>query len=353
MNDKQIEIKKPLLTNVVEIRLILVFLLVFYHAFAPYSGGWEPILGYPEVKLYWWLDKISYASMLETFVFVSGFVYGFQVRIKGDGKLAFKPLLLGKFKRLIIPSIVFSLFYLLLFRGGVNMPVPQIVYNLVAGTGHMWFLVMLFWCFIELWIIERTNISPKIIISCLFIIASFPAQFLPLHLGHSLYYLIFFYLGYHIQRCEIAISNFYCLKWISIFAIAFIVLFPLLTFLREFFIASTGGGVIIRSVQLICCNIAKITYAIIGVFLIFSIVGYYDNKKNEPISKALIELSTLCMGVYIFQQFILKALYDLTDMPLLFGPYWLPWIGFIIAFIGSLLLSWLFHQTRVGRFLIG
>lgn len=65
------------LTNVIIIRPILIVLLVFYHAFAIYSGAWDPIEGYPEVPVYWWLDKLSYAFMLEMFVFISGYVFGF------------------------------------------------------------------------------------------------------------------------------------------------------------------------------------------------------------------------------------------------------------------------------------
>lgn len=78
--------EKKLLTNVAVIRPILIVLLVFYHAFAPYSGAWEPIEGFPEIPAYWWLDWLSYAFMLEMFVFVSGYVFGYQVRTKGESK---------------------------------------------------------------------------------------------------------------------------------------------------------------------------------------------------------------------------------------------------------------------------
>ena len=74
------------LTEVVIIRLFLIVLLVLYHSFAPFSGGWNPIGNYPDVRAYWWLAKLSYAFMLEMFVLVSGYVFGFQVRTKGPEK---------------------------------------------------------------------------------------------------------------------------------------------------------------------------------------------------------------------------------------------------------------------------
>jgi len=79
--------EKMYLSDAAIIRIILVVLLVLYHAFAPFSGAWSPIEGYEEVAAYWWLDKLSYAFMLETFVFVSGYVFGYQVRMKGEIKL--------------------------------------------------------------------------------------------------------------------------------------------------------------------------------------------------------------------------------------------------------------------------
>ena len=143
------------LADVVVIRNILIVLLVFYHAFAIYSGAWSPIKGFPEIKTYWWLDKLSYAFMLELFVFVSGYVFGYQVRVKGESKLQAKDLFWGKFKRLMIPCMVFSLLYILLF-GHITQPIQKTLYGLMNGVGHMWFLPMLFWCFVGTWIIEKS-----------------------------------------------------------------------------------------------------------------------------------------------------------------------------------------------------
>lgn len=38
---------KKILTDVCAIRLILIILLVLYHAFAIFCGGWTPLDGYP------------------------------------------------------------------------------------------------------------------------------------------------------------------------------------------------------------------------------------------------------------------------------------------------------------------
>lgn len=60
-----------------------------------------------------------------------------------------------------------------------------------------------------------------------------------------------------------------------------------------------------------------------------------------------------CMGVYIFQQFILIALYYHTGLPRLCGSYALPWVGFALTVPLSFAGTYLMRKTRWGRFLVG
>lgn len=75
--------KSNIIYEVVPIRLFLIVMLVFYHAFAIFSGAWEQLDGYPKIYVYDVMDKLSYACLLETFVFISGYILGYQVRWKG------------------------------------------------------------------------------------------------------------------------------------------------------------------------------------------------------------------------------------------------------------------------------
>ena len=236
--------KKNILSNVVVIRNILIILLVFYHAFAIYSGAWAPIQGFPEVPVYWWLDKLSYAFMLELFVFVSGYVFGYQVRVKGESKLQAKDLFWGKFKRLMIPCIVFSLLYILLL-GDITQPIQKTLYGLFDGVGHMWFLPMLFWCFVGMWIIEKIHLKPKWSVPLLIIASLGSFLPLPLRMGTAMYFMVFFYVGYVIQRNNISLDWLYTKRSAIITTISFIILFPAFTLLKEQIgVASTrwGGG---------------------------------------------------------------------------------------------------------------
>lgn len=342
--------QKQLLTNVAIIRPILIVLLVFYHAFAPYSGAWAPIEGFPEIRTYWWLDKLSFAFMLEMFVFISGYVFGYQVRIKGESKLDTKKLLWGKFKRLIIPSMVFSLLYILLLKD-ITQPLYRTIYDVINGVAHMWFLPMLFWCFVGVWIIEKLHLRSRLVLPILFLSSLFSFVPIPLQLGHTMYYMLFFYIGYIFQRKDICFDKYYSLCNAIVLFAAFIILFPLLTLLKEY-MNNLGEGLVIKVISRAFSNLAMLSYSSIGVMMAFVIVGIAE-KHPHTLPMWLITVGNLCMGVYLIQQFILMGLYKHTSFPEIFGPFYLPWVGFFIALVGSFLLSYLLNKTKIGRFLIG
>lgn len=231
--------QKQLLTNVAIIRPILILMLVFYHAFAIYSGAWSPIVGFPEIKLYWWLDWLSYAFMLETFVFVSGYVFGYQVRTKGESVLSARRLIPKKFRRLIIPSMFFSLLYIVLF-GNIGQPISATIYGMLDGTAHMWFLPMLFWCFIGIWVIEKLRMQVKIALPLLLVVCVCSHVALPLRIGDTMYYMLFFYVGYVLQRRDVKVDVFYTPRTAVSLVLAIAVLFPSSTILQN----ALSGGVL-------------------------------------------------------------------------------------------------------------
>ncbi len=347
---------KSLLLDVSILRPVLIVLLVFYHAFAIYSGAWKPISGFPEVKFYWWLDKLSYASMLETFVFMSGYVFGYQVRTKGDVKLEAKNLFLSKFKRLIIPSMIFSLLYILFFQGTTQSFI-SISYDIVNGVAHMWFLPMLFWCFVGVWVIEKMKLTPKLVLALLILCSIFWIVPLPFQMGETMYYLLFFYTGYLIQRVNVNMKLCYTPRFILIIFISFIVLFPSLTLFREHAEDIVGGAfsgdLIVKYVSYFLSNIAKLVYSTLGLVLLFIVVGNAIEKHPHNLPQWIIEVGEYCMGVYLFQQFVLKGLYNYTGLSTVLGPYSLPWVGFVVTLFFSLALSYVLRKTNVGRFLIG
>jgi fucose 4-O-acetylase-like acetyltransferase len=197
---------KEHLTEVDYIRVILIFTLVGFHAFAPFCGAWPPISD-TQIPTYWWVGKFYYSFMLEAFVFISGYVFGFQVRQKGAQLLSMNAIVRSKLKRLLLPSIVFSIIYLLIFGLKDGESIAQACYSIIDGRGHMWFLPMLFWCFIYIAFVEKFDFRTRTVV-----IAAFTCSFLsflplPFRMGSALYYFPFFYVGYAIRHKELKISN--------------------------------------------------------------------------------------------------------------------------------------------------
>lgn len=341
------------LSNIVVIKPILVILLVFYHAFAIYGGSWEPLPDYPEIAVYWWLDKISYACMLELFVFVSGYLFGFQVRTKGAEKLRAKNLFGNKLKRLIIPSIVFSFIYLLLYDD-ISQPVFSTFYHILLGVGHMWFLPMLFLCFVGVWSIERIRLKPHWALMMLLLLSLLSINGLPFDLSLTMYYLVFFYLGYCIQRYNINIERYYSYSNVIISVVLFIISFVSLTILREHLDELfLDPSFIIQTTKFVLGKACQITYSFLGIAMVMLVIGFVQKDLAYKQPQWVICVGNMCFGVYLFQQFFLQGFYYHTTIPSLFGPILLPWVCFIVTLIVSLLATWMFRLTRVGRFLLG
>ena len=139
------------LDEVTLMRSILAILIVLFHAFCCWDGRWKPFDGFEDSPLYGWISRIAFAFALEGFVLISGYLFAFQhitlKRTWGGQKL-----LINKLKRLILPCVFFTAAYFAIFleyKGIMNL-----VFSLLQGRGHMWYLPMLFWCFIGGWIIS-------------------------------------------------------------------------------------------------------------------------------------------------------------------------------------------------------
>lgn len=227
-------------------RPIVIVLLVLMHSFVIYNPSamtWPLPSGIRDVPAYNWIQQISYSFLLEAFTFISGYLYGYA--IYGKGKVySFKELFCNKFKRLIIPSIVFSLLYTPLFYGK-ELVLKTYLYDLICGIGHMWFLPMLFAVFIIVWFLQRIRISELYKLIALLLLAVLSARLPSLFRVNTIcYYLFFFYLGmyfYQKKECWLKIcerSYLFVLGYV-------VVIIPLLLFHQEMMADSklaTGGG---------------------------------------------------------------------------------------------------------------
>lgn len=335
-----------ILYEVIPIRLFLIVMLVFYHAFAVFSGAWTPIAGYPDIPIYGIVDKLSYACLLETFVFISGYILGYQVSRKGvELILNAKSYFTKKLKRLILPSILFSILYVLIFNDS-NESIQGIAYNVLSGAGHMWFLPMLFWCFVFVYLTERFSLSKKCMIALLplMLLASFLP--LPFRIDTAMYYFPFFYAGYYIKKYGLEIKHSDCKSAFALIA-CFILAFVLKINVED--ATQNGGGYFALShiISLIISKSIRFACAAFGVALLLTLSTKLVKHSDTSKWSFLLKLSDCCFGVYIFQQFIL-ILIGQTKLSQNVNPYLYPWIAFAISLVASLLLTVFVRKTKFG-----
>ena len=336
------------LNEITWMRTILAVLIVFMHSFTCYNHSWPEPEGFMDISAYKWLNRIAFSFTLEAFVFISGYLFAFQrITLKRDvGRGKF---LYAKFKRLIVPSIVFSLLYFLLFYDYKGL--PNFVYSIINGCGHMWYLPMLFWCFLGGWILETIPVKDSWKTGLLIVLNLFTLISLPLRLERTAIFLFYFYGGYLVYKYSVIIkpkinSSKVILYWI-VFAVSFIFLRPL----RDHLLRVESDPLYLQVVVSISSRTCQLIYATLGIIAFFCSSVWYT--KKQELSNFSIKLSGCCFGIYLIHQFILKYLYYKTGVPVVVGPYWLPWLGFTLTIISSYYISLGLLKTKIGKFLIG
>lgn len=340
-----------LLSDVVVIRPFAILLLVVMHSFTMYGGGWElPVECHP-VETYWWVAKATYSFMLEIFVFVSGYLFAYQLTERGKAAPSLGQIVRSKLRRLILPSVVFSAIYVVLFTPFEELSFGTL-YKILCGAGHMWFLPMLFWCFIGGWMLLRWRAGNGPKFTLLVILALLSSVSLPLQLDKTCYYLLFFYGGCVVrQHSPSLIARFSNPRSIALIAAVFVVLFVAGTLAIEALSSVSAENYFVRKGIGSACRALMLPYAATGIAVTYFAVNY--RLEHRPLPYWLTVANKYCFAVYICHQFLLKALYYRTPLPGTTGTLLLPFAGFVLALTGSILLALYLNRTRVGRYLLG
>lgn len=147
--------QKKFLMDVVAIRLSLIFLLVVYHALCIYTGAWDsPFIPAIDIPIYNWLGTFIHLSQLESMVFISGLLLGYYAYIRPE-TLSFHSCVVKKAKRILLPCLFFGVIYYVMFYD-LQVSWYSIFWKLFNGCGHLWFLPMIFWCFVLVYLIAIT-----------------------------------------------------------------------------------------------------------------------------------------------------------------------------------------------------
>lgn len=344
---------KNKLQDVVIIRSFAIIFVVAFHAYGMmYASGHFPETQKMYHDLYYNINQLIFKFRMPLFIFISGYLYSHLVLDRGKYP-NFKELIKNKFKRLIIPYWIFT-FIIMITTNSFN------IIKFTSGSySHLWFITMLFWCFIITFLLNKVPFHLKNIVNIAILLTSFSLlqinissfSYKNFTLGFQFlsYWYFWFFLGWNIypikNRIIKVISDYYLyipLILIYILGVTYTVIYIKTdehrTWLGEFANLS------------IVIFIWYITNKYIIVHL----------KENGRLSKALFQINKYSYGIYIFHNWIqpyfisrtMKNLLPLqrwaADYPVLF-----PFAFFIITLITSWLLTKYSLKTRIGRFLIG
>lgn len=338
------------LLDVAVIRITLIFVLVFYHAFCPFTGAWDfPVYNVQPIELYKWLGLISHLFQLEAMVFISGLLFGYTLK-RHPERLTFNYCVVKKAKRLLLPCLFFSAISYFLFYD-LNEQWGTILLKLSNGVDHLWFLPMIFWCFVLCYITECLRIPPPIVLTASIIILALPSVDLFLGLKRVHRFFFFFYFGFAINKEYIKFRFVSKKRYLLLLLTTYLVLciahelLPAVWNASDSFIEKGVRAVVIGTVYFLC------PFSMI-VFL-YSLANKDKVQSYLKRCPQLIVLSSYCYGVYVFHNFILTYLYYHTGFVSAMHNTLFPWIGFVITLILSLLFCHLTLKTRFGRYLIG
>lgn len=335
------------------IRPIAVLLIVLWHTFIIYQGGWHEPDHFEDVEAYWWIAKLAIIFSLELFTFVSGYVFSFQNH-KSPKPFGF--FVKGKAKRLLIPGITFSLLYVFFISGVENVQsVLKLCVDLICGVGHLWYLPMLFVVFIISYFIVKMSIRAVnlLMVVLLSIATIILAIQLPFNISLILYYLPFFLMGYYFYQYRDKINIKLQEGGVFMVFALFVITFLLTTVTKEF----VDNGVLncgkYDSIVRLGIKVVHLVAAFFGVVAAYGFANLYVVKRKGVVPKFLDYLNPYCFGIYLFQQFVIQILYYKTPLFASTGTYFAPWIAFVMTLIVSFSLTYLLRLSKGGRFLIG
>ena len=340
------------LHDVAFIRAIAVVLVVFFHAYGMmYAPAHFPSLSKLYKEIYYNTNSICLWFHMPLFIFISGYLFSYLYIHKGKYRVFWgrKGFLLNKLKRLILPYVIFSLIF------SVSVAILPIQ-SIVSGEySHLWFLSMLFWCFILVHILYQLNVNDNSMLTFILLAIFFLSMFLPyspirfLGLHYLPRWFFWFWLGCAVFRFRHKLF-FTFRKFKAQFT--FPVLYLICMYLQIETVGDYGRDVIRYYAE------TGFLFAVLWVWFIVNacLERYGDSWTQHRIIK---ELSSCSFGIYIFHNWLEPFMISTTAKSFLPLEAWardhvvlFPFIFSSLALMLSYILTKILLKTFVGRKLL-
>ena len=344
--------QKKLLYDVSIIRPLIITMLVLLHSFTKIAHGGGYDNDYQLVDGYQYFAWLIQGFRVETIALIAGYVFSYQSYALGRS-YRFWPFVWKKFKRLIIPMLVFGTVYYFLFLNTADtFSAKEFIVKLLSGCGHLWFLPMLFWCFIFIWMVDHFKLNSWWLLGVLALVSVLPPPGLPLGFSRLPHFVFYVYGGYFLWIKRDGLFK-HCLSWKWI--VPLWVLYVLLVVVSHAVVPEVADtmGRLGKAILLELSRVLKLLMAVCGIMALYLSVCSVTTKEGYKPKSWIVSASDNCYGVYVYHQFVLVLLYFFTPFVSVVHPLLVPWIGFVVIMAVSLLLTCLTLKTKLGKFLIG
>lgn len=327
--------------NCTFVKTVLMILVVLGHSVNFWKGNWfsavEPSFSSNILVL---ISDFVNSFHIYAFVIVSGYVYAFLRIIKGKYP-KYLSFLYNKVLRLIIPFIFTCFIWVApvgCYFNGYSLKECLNRYLLGISPNQLWFLLMLFWCFVFAWPLTKMFKDQAIlslgVVLVFYIVGIVGSHFIPNY--YSIWtgseYLLFFWLGFQIFV--------YRTKFFSIPTYVWIISYFIL-FISERVFAFSG----------VIASLLQVMIHLIGALMAFFTIQWLATKVDWKNSKLFWAFSKKSMPIYLFhQQFIYIIIIWLNGKV---NPYFNAGLNFIVAMLAAFIVSSLLMKFKWTRFLIG
>lgn len=336
---------KERLNDIVILRSVSILLVVFVHCFYIYNYGQLSDIDTVGLSIERVLNlDILNRFRMPMFIFISGFLFSF-LHYKKHKYPRFIDLFKNKFKRLIIPYWVFFPITALCLGKLFHLSIMDFLYPM----GHLWFILMLFWCFVMTKLILVTHLDKRL----LYIMMIFLILYLLSYFSGSITKIvgmsdfsknyIYFFSGFICYKYD----NFLQLRTANVSKIimigcgALLMIWIVLLFMRSSHFSWAKLFSPASSLLIVLFG-----YSIVNKLLN---LGFFKNKLIFE------KINRLSYGIYICHPWIIDSITSnatiitiAKENTLLF-----PLCLFAFVLTCSIIFSELMLKTRVGRFLIG
>lgn len=164
--------KKDFRYDIAILRLLCITTVVFFHAYGMTFVHFSDTTNALYSDKYEMFNQTYLINIaMPMFIFISGFLFGGQLMRKCP-PLSFGNMIKSKFMRLMVPFFVFTVLFMFTQNAVSWDPFYQWTYS------HLWFLPMLFWCFVVTYFLRPLILNDSFTVGILTIILLFAIAFL-------------------------------------------------------------------------------------------------------------------------------------------------------------------------------